>query len=120
MIKLGQYPLINMKNIEQRAMHAGGIGNCLNRYVGKTTWAVLDAITRAIANPGTAQRVNDPDADTAYQRRNLQALVATTIFKLELQDMSVKGTRDGVEVISTFAQVVYPPAPPVRREGLPQ
>lgn len=118
MIKPGQYQLINMKGIESRARDAGGIGNCLNRYVGKTTWAVLDAITRAIANPGTFHDVNDPDVSTTYQRRSLQAIVLQRIQELGLTDMQVRSTSVGgdakVQVRSLFAEVMFPPMPPVR------
>ena len=75
----------------------------IRRY-GKTTGAVLEALGKAVANPGTECKINDIDETpgVAAYKSIMQEVAADMIFKLDLHDIIIKKNKDGVYVKSKY------------------
>lgn len=120
MIRLNRKVLAHMLN------YGAPLHNCVERAVGKTTQAILQALATSYAKPGEWVQVDDPDCKTHMIAEHLVDEVRSTVQKLgfgsiEVQSRGIapqRGERGGpcaptyrpqypcVFIRNTFAEVI--------------
>jgi hypothetical protein len=91
----------------EQAIHYGQpLSSFIERAVGKTTGAILQAIGESYSKPGMYVCILDQDMETAHQRLAVRDRAEDILRKLNLTSIAVKITGRDVCIENNFSEVL--------------